>query len=51
MLPESLIDEIKQQLVYVRNVHNNDLSEGFGRVYLPHVLNKGGRGVRSPLDV
>ena len=40
MLPEILIDELKQQLAYVRDVHKKDLSEGFGRVYLPFALDR-----------
>jgi len=51
----------------VRQLHQQDLAQGYGSVYLPfalerkypraeremiytHVLNRGGRGVQSPLD-
>lgn len=94
MLPERLLEPLRTHLERVKVLHERDLSEGFGDVYLPfalarkyphagrswswqyvfpsgsrssdpldgvirrhhldviytHVLNKGGRGVRSPLD-
>ena len=39
-LPDSLRDSLTQQFITVRNIHNNDLAEGFGRVYLPFALDK-----------
>jgi len=39
-LPETLIDELKEQLERVREIHKNDLNEGFGRVYLPFALDR-----------
>lgn len=37
-LPESLIDPLQRQLDRVKLLHQRDLREGFGRVYLPHAL-------------
>ena len=39
-LPETLADELKQQLQQVRDLHRNDLLEGYGRVYLPFALDR-----------
>ena len=39
-LPETLADELKQQLQQIRDVHRNDLLEGYGRVYLPFALDR-----------
>ncbi len=39
-LPETLIDELKQQLKRARDIHKNDLAEGYGRVYLPFALDR-----------
>ncbi len=38
MLPNSLIDPMRTHLAKVRHLHELDLREGFGRVYLPHAL-------------
>jgi integron integrase len=38
MLPHSLIDPMRTHLARVRQLHEIDLREGFGRVYLPHAL-------------
>ena len=38
MLPLSLIEPLQQQLVRVRALHQRDLREGFGSVYLPYAL-------------
>ncbi len=38
MLPTSLIDPIRTHLARVRHLHEIDLREGFGRVYLPYAL-------------
>jgi len=66
VLSERLLEPLRTHLAKVRALHEQDLGEGFGEVHLPfalarkypkagrswpsHVLNKGGRGVRSPLD-
>lgn len=39
-LPETLIGELKQQLKKIRDMHTNDLAEGYGRVYLPFALDR-----------
>jgi integron integrase len=39
-LPESLIDSLQRQLDRVKLLHQRDLREGFGRVYLPYALEK-----------
>jgi integron integrase len=38
MLPHSLIDPMRTHLARVRQLHEIDLRDGFGRVYLPHAL-------------
>ena len=38
MLPLSLIEPLKQQLLRVKALHQRDLREGFGEVYLPYAL-------------
>jgi integron integrase len=38
VLPESLIEPLSRQLTHARTVHNSDLREGFGCVYLPFAL-------------
>jgi integron integrase len=38
MLPNSLIDPLRTHLARVRDRHEADLREGFGRVHLPHAL-------------
>ncbi len=40
MLPESLIDRLKQQLKRVRLIHEEDLNDGYGKVYLPYALER-----------
>lgn len=39
-LPESLVDQLKDQIKKVRVIHNSDLAEGYGRVYLPFALDR-----------
>lgn len=39
-LPETLVGPLKEQLEKARVIHNNDLSEGYGRVYLPFALDR-----------
>ena len=50
VLPENLIGPLQLQLQKARALHEKDVDAGFGRVHFPHLLNKGGRGVLSPLD-
>jgi integrase len=38
LLPRSLIEPLTTQVARVRRLHERDLSEGFGRVYLPFAL-------------
>jgi integron integrase len=38
MLPLSVIEPLRQQLTRVRALHQRDLREGFGSVYLPYAL-------------
>lgn len=40
MLPQSLVEDMKRQLMRARDIHDNDLSEGYGRVYLPFALDR-----------
>lgn len=37
-LPEALVAPLQDRLAQVRELHNRDLGEGFGTVYLPHAL-------------
>ena len=38
MLPQTLIESLKLQLDYARALHNRDLADGYGEVYLPYAL-------------
>jgi site-specific recombinase XerD len=40
MLPESLIEPLKRHLEKVREIHKQDLQEGFGEVFLPFALER-----------
>jgi integron integrase len=40
MLPAALIDPLKAHLKQVRGLHDQDLAEGFGEVYLPYALDR-----------
>ncbi len=40
MLPRSLVEPLKSHLEKVRVVHEKDLTEGFGKVYLPFALQR-----------
>ena len=51
MLPMRVASPLSEQLEHARELHRVDLADGCGAVWLPHVLNRGGRGVVSPLDV
>lgn len=37
-LPEIIIEPMKRHLQKIKQLHERDLSEGFGTVYLPHAL-------------
>lgn len=38
LLPDSLVVPLQRQLCYAKAIHQNDLTEGYGQVYLPHAL-------------
>ena len=38
MLPQQLIEPLKQQLNYAKSLHDLDLAEGLGAVELPYAL-------------
>ena len=38
MLPESVKESLRRHLVQVREVHQRDVKDGYGRVFLPHAL-------------
>ena len=40
ILPDSLVDRLANQVQYVKAVHKQDLADGYGRVYLPHALER-----------
>jgi len=40
MLPDSTRDRLQDHLIKVRALHEQDLEEGFGSVYLPHALER-----------
>jgi len=40
MLPGCVMDSLKEHLDSVRKLHQKDLDEGFGKVYLPHALDR-----------
>jgi len=40
VLPEHVIDDLKAHILKARALHNKDLEDGFGEVYLPYALNK-----------
>lgn len=40
MLPESVVDPLRQHLEKVKILHTKDLQDGFGEVYLPHALER-----------
>jgi hypothetical protein len=37
-LPEDAKAALKENLVYVKRIHQNDLDAGYGRVYLPNAF-------------
>jgi len=40
LLPKSLIEPLQQQITKVLAIHQQDISHGFGEVYLPHALER-----------
>ena len=40
MLPESGVPSLKDHLLHVEQLFENDLKQGYGRVYLPHALER-----------
>lgn len=40
MLPAALVNPLKAHLLKVKALHDQDVAEGFGEVYLPHALDK-----------
>ncbi len=40
ILPATLIDSLRQQLRIAKSIHENDLENGYGSVYLPYALNR-----------
>jgi len=40
ILPDEIRDPLREHLIYIKQVHENDLSKGFGRVFLPYALAK-----------
>ena len=40
VLPESVKPGLKEHLKRVKTIHENDLSQGYGRVYLPYALSR-----------
>jgi integron integrase len=40
MLPRNLIDPLRSHIARVHELHERDLKEGFGRVYLPFALDR-----------
>ncbi len=40
MLPESIAENLREHLVYVKNLHKKNLADGYGSVYLPNALSR-----------
>ena len=40
ILPVDIKDPLRKQLIFIKQLHENDLSKGFGCVYLPYALAK-----------
>lgn len=40
LLPKSLVGALQDQIAYALALHQKDLGEGFGKVYLPYALNR-----------
>ncbi len=48
LLPESVKDPLKEHLGRVRSIHEQDLSDGYGRVQMPNALDR--KYPKAPLD-
>ncbi len=40
ILPDSVKQDLQMHLKHVKTIHENDLSQGYGRVYLPYALTR-----------
>ena len=40
ILPDDIKDSLRKHLIFIKQMHENDLSKGFGRVFLPYALSK-----------
>jgi integron integrase len=40
LLPESVKADLKEQLESVKAIHENDINQGYGKVYLPYALSR-----------
>ena len=40
ILPVDIKNPLRTHLIFIKQLHENDLSKGFGRVYLPYALEK-----------
>jgi len=40
LLPQSLVEKLQLQVQSVANLHQRDLADGYGEVYLPHALDR-----------
>jgi integron integrase len=40
ILPDDIQDPLRKHTIFIRQLHENDLSKGYGRVYLPYALAK-----------
>jgi integron integrase len=40
LLPESVMADLKEQLERVKAIHENDINQGYGKVYLPYALSR-----------
>jgi integron integrase len=49
VLPNQLIPLLQQQLTRVRDLHQKDLRQGYGRVYLPYALERKYKGASAEL--
>lgn len=47
MLPEPLVEPLKRQLQHAKEIHDDDLRQGFGAVYLPFALERKYPGANS----
>jgi len=49
LLPPALVQPIRDQMAVASQLHGKDLAVGLGEAYLAYVMNKGQKGVKSPL--